>query len=335
MEEKLDRARRGRTGLILGKFMPPHRGHQALVEFGLRFVDRLTVLVCTLKRDPIPGQLRFEWMRELFPSADVVHVTDEVPSAPEEHPEFWPIWRTLIRKHVPQGPDFVFASEAYGHRLAAELGSTFIPVDESRGMVKISATEIRSDPLGHWEYLPECVRPYYVKRVCVFGPESTGKSTLARDLAERLGTVHVSEFARGLLDSRQGRCDYEDIAVIARGQVAAEEALARQARRVLVCDTDVLTTTIWSDVLFGKCPAEVTAEAERRTYDLYLLLDIDVPWVQDGQRYLPDRRDEFMKRCVDALESRGRKYVRIRGSWNERLEQSVRAIERLLTRPNA
>jgi HTH-type transcriptional regulator, transcriptional repressor of NAD biosynthesis genes len=110
--------------------------------------------------------------------------------------------------------------------------------------------------------------------------------------------------------------------------------MARQARRVLVCDTDILTTTIWSDVLFGKCPADVAAEAERRTYDLYLLLDVDVPWVQDGQRSLGDRREEFMKRCVDALEARGRKYVRIRGSWAARLDLAVRAVEDLLKRPS-
>jgi NadR type nicotinamide-nucleotide adenylyltransferase len=333
MEEKLDLPSRGRTGLILGKFMPPHRGHQALVEFGLRFVDRLTVLVCTLRREPIPGELRHAWMKELFPGANVVHVTDEVPSEPAEHPEFWPIWTQLIRKYLPHGPDYVFASEAYGHRLAEVLGATFIPVDESRGMVEISATQIRRDPLGHWEFIPECVRPYYVRRVCIFGPESTGKSTLARDLARRLGTVHVSEFARGLLDSRQGRCDPEDIPLIARGQAAAEEALARQARRVIICDTDVLTTRIWSEVLFGNCPPEVAAEAERRTYDLYLVPDIDVPWVQDGQRYLGDRREEFMKRCTDALESRGRKYVRIRGSWADRLNQAVEAVEAILARP--
>lgn len=330
MEEDMGGTGGRGTGLILGKFMPPHRGHQALVDFGRRFVDRLTVLVCTLKKEPIPGDLRHAWMRELFPEADVLHVTDEVPSDPSEHPDFWSIWQRLIRKYVPQGPDFVFASEPYGARLAEILGARFIPMDPSRDMVNISASRIRQDPMAHWDYLPDCVRPYFVRRVCVFGPESTGKSTLARELALRLGTVHVSEFARGLLDARQGRCDYEDIPVIARGQVAAEEALARQARRVLICDTDVLTTTIWSEVLFGTCPPEVAAEAERRTYDLYLLLDIDVPWVQDGQRYLGDRREEFMKRCVHALESRRRPTVRIRGTWTERMDRALQAVSALI-----
>ncbi len=88
------------TGLILGKFLPPHLGHVYCAEFARRFVGRLTVLVCSLDREPISGRLRFEWMRELFPDCDVRHVTDEVPQEPAEHPDFWAIWRDLIRREV-------------------------------------------------------------------------------------------------------------------------------------------------------------------------------------------------------------------------------------------
>jgi len=103
--------------------------------------------------------------------------------------------------------------------------------------------------MKHWEFLPQAVRPYFVKRVCVFGPESTGKSTLARDLARHFGTVYAWEYARPMLDPQGGECrGVDDIVRIVRGQVATENALARQANRVLICDTDVLTSTIWSDV---------------------------------------------------------------------------------------
>ena len=316
--------------MILGKFLPPHLGHVYCAEFARRFVERLTILVCTLDREPIPGRLRFEWTRELFPDCDVRHVTDDVPQAPADHPDFWSIWRDLIRREMAAGPDFVFASEPYGFPLAEVLGATFIPVDVGRELVPVSGTAIRTDPLQHWRFLPACVRPYFVKRVCVFGPESTGKTTLARDLARHFGTVWVSEFARGLLDHKAGRCDPADIPVIARGQVAAEDAIARQADRVLFCDTDPLTTTIWSDVLFGDCPAWVRAEADRRTYDLYLLTDVDVPWVDDAQRYLPDRRREFFDRCEAELRKRGRRYVTVRGTWDERRTTAVAAVESLL-----
>lgn len=317
-------------GLILGKFLPPHAGHQYLVQFAQHFVEHLTVLVCSIEREPIPGKLRYEWMRELFPQARVIHITDELPQEPSEHPRFWDLWRETVLRAAGGPIDFIFASEEYGQRLAAEVGATFIPVDPGRELVPVSGTAIRSQPLANWQYIPECVRPYFVQRVCTFGPESTGKSTLARDLAAHFQTVHVSEFARGLLDPKQGVCAASDIPLIARGQAAAEDALARRANRVLFCDTDLLTTTIWSDVLFGDCPEWIRQAAEQRTYDLYLLLDVDVPWVDDRQRYLPHARQEFFDRCREALESRGRPYVVIRGDWQKRFAAACDAVERLL-----
>jgi HTH-type transcriptional regulator, transcriptional repressor of NAD biosynthesis genes len=317
-------------GLILGKFMPPHAGHQYLVEFAQNFVERLTVLVCSLDREPIAGRLRYQWMRELFPQARIVHVTQDLPQEPSEHPRFWDIWRQVVLKAAGGPIDFVFASENYGHQLAQEVGATFIPVDPGRELVPVSGTAIRARPLEHWRFVPECVRPYFVKRVCLFGPESTGKSTLARDLAARFDTVFVAEFARGLLDPKQGVCHPGDIPLIARGQAAAEDALARRANKILFCDTDLLLTTIWSEVLFGECPDWIRATAQQRQYDLYLLLDVDVPWVDDQQRYLPHARREFFERCRKALESHCRPFVVIRGNWWERLEQACRHAQNLL-----
>jgi len=316
--------------MILGKFLPPHRGHQHLVDFARGFCESLTVLVCSIEREPIPGDLRYMWMREMFPDVRVVSVTEELPQEPSEHPDFWQLWHDAIRRVLPEGPDYVFASEPYGFKLADVLGAQYIPVDPDRRMVPISGRMIREEPMRYWDFIPRCVRPYFVKRVCVFGPESTGKSTLARDLAEHFHTVHVTEFARGLLDQKQGRCDPEDIPLIARGQAASEDALARQANRVLICDTDLLTTSVWSDVLFGSCPAWIVEEAERREYDLYLLTDVDAPWVADSQRYLPHRREEFRDRCIRVLESRSRPYVRISGSWEQRLRQARKAVDRLI-----
>ncbi|MCP5425924.1 MAG: AAA family ATPase [Gammaproteobacteria bacterium] len=324
-------AARPATGLIIGKFMPPHRGHQVLVDFARQYVDRLTVLVCSLDSYPISGALSFAWMREAFPDVDVRHVTEDLPQEPSEHPDFWAIWRAVIRREMPGATDYVFASEDYGWKLADVLGARYIPVDHDRQWVPISATQIRRDPLAHWDYLLPGVRSYYLRRVCVFGPESTGKSTLARDLAQYYRTVHVSEYARGLLDHKAGRCDPEDIPLIAKGQMAAEDALVRQANRVLFCDTDLLTTTIWSEVLFGYCLDWIREEAERRQYDLYLLTDIDVPWVDDAQRYLPHRRQEFMDRCRQALDRRGRPYVLLSGNWARRLQRACRAVDELLS----
>jgi NadR type nicotinamide-nucleotide adenylyltransferase len=315
------------TGMLLGKFMPPHLGHVYLVEFASRYVDQLTVVVCSLPTEPIPGEHRFRWMRELFPFDNVVHLTDLLPQEPSEQPNFWTLWKTSLERILPCKPDFVFASEEYGWKLAEVLGGRFVPVDQPRAIVPVSGTAIRTDPMANWDYIPRCVRPYFVRRVCVFGPESTGKTTLASQLAEHFGTAMVPEYARTLLEAQKGQLGVEDMPRIARGQIASEEAQARNARRVLICDTDVLTTTIWSETLFGTCDEWVREQAEKRTYDLYLLLDVDVPWVGDIVRYLPEDRRGFFERCRQALEVRGRRYVHTSGGREERFAQACAAVD--------
>jgi NadR type nicotinamide-nucleotide adenylyltransferase len=319
-----------RTGMLLGKFLPPHLGHVYLGEFASRYVDRLTIVVCSIPSEPIPGALRFRWMQELFPFDNVVHLTDELPQEPAEHPDFWALWKASLERILPGRPDFVFASEDYGWRLAEVLGGQFVPVDRSRCAVPVSGTSIRTDPMTWWDYIPRCVRPYFARRVCVFGPESTGKTTLAQRLAEHFQTAMVPEYARTLLEAQAGQFDRADMVRIARGQIASEEALARNARRLLICDTDVLTTTIWSETLFGSCDPWIAEQAENRDYCLYLLLDVDVPWIGDVVRYLPENRRAFFDRCRDALESRGRRYVHIKGTWDERFAAACRAVDEIL-----
>jgi NadR type nicotinamide-nucleotide adenylyltransferase len=319
-------------GLLLGKFLPPHRGHQYLVDFARTYCERVTILVCTRSDEPIPGHLRFQWMRELFPDQDVVHVTEDLPQEPAEHPRFWDIWGDLCRRACPTPIDLVFASEDYGWRLAQELEARFVPVDQARALVPISGTRVRADPMGCWDYLPEPTRPYFLRRVCLFGPESTGKSVLAQDLARHYHTCFVSEYARGLLDHQGGRCDPEDIPRIVRGQIASEEALARQANRLLFCDTDPLTSLIWSEWLFGDCPQWIRDVAARRAYPLTLLLDVDVPWVDDQQRFFQNQRQAFFDRCREALEAHARPYVVIRGDWGARMRAACAAVEGLRNR---
>ena len=310
--------------------MPPHLGHQYLVDFARNYVRQITVVVGTLEREPIPGALRFAWMREIFPDVNVVHLTDDLPQDPNEHGDFWALWQEALKRIHPEPLDFVFASEAYGTKLAQVLGAQYVPVDHARELVPASGTAIRDDPMGHWRFIPPCVRPYFVRRVCLFGPESTGKSLLARRLAKNYGTVYASEYARPLLELQDNRCDFEDIERIARGHFASEEALARQANRILVSDTDMLTTVVWSEALFGKCPAWLKEEAPKRHYDLTLLLDIDSPWHDDGTRFFKNDRQSFMERCVRALEEAGRAYVKIGGTWEERFSKACAAIDELL-----
>jgi len=283
-----------------------------------------------VRDEPIPSALRFAWMRELFPTCNVVHLLDENPQDPSEHPAFWEIWRRSLERVLPARPDYVFASESYGPKLADVLGARFVPVDPGRAIMPISGTAVRVDPLGNWRCLPECVRPHFAKRVCIFGPESTGKSTLTARLAQHFQTVAVPEYARTLIELQRGEVHAEDMLRIVRGQLASEDALARKANRLLFCDTDPLTTSIWSEVLFGACDESVLLEANRRPYDLTLLLDVDVPWVADAVRYLPEQRRSFFERCREELERRRRPYRVIRGTWEQRWESAVQAVQQLL-----
>ncbi len=325
-----DDVNRPASGLILGKFLPPTLGHQYLIDFARAFVRELTVIVGTLQREPIPGALRYEWVQEMAPGVRVVHLTDENPQYPEEHPHFWSIWRTSIRKFVPRGPEIVFASEDYGRRLAEILGARYVPVDHGRELVPVSGTAVREDPLGNWRYLPPCVRPYFVLRVCIIGPESTGKSTLARDLARKYETVYVHEYARPLIDAHGGEVTPALFEDIVRGQAAAEAALARQANRLLFCDTDAFTTSLWHEIFYGNCPSFIREEAERRTYHLYLLADFDTPYVADAQRNHPERRAWFFERCRKWLDARKARYAVLHGSWEERFAAACAAVDALL-----
>jgi NadR type nicotinamide-nucleotide adenylyltransferase len=148
------------TGLIIGKFMPPHKGHQYLVEYARARVGDLIILVLSRSEDPIPGELRFGWLRTLFPYARVAHLRHELPTD-YQRIEVWERWIALIRQACPEGPDQVFSSEFYGEELARRLGAKHVSVDPGRAVVPVSASLIREHPQKYKPYIPGCVWPYF------------------------------------------------------------------------------------------------------------------------------------------------------------------------------
>lgn len=306
--------------------MPPHQGHLHLVEFARQYTSDLTVVVGSLAHEPIAGGLRHRWMQELFPQARVLHLTDENPQLPHEHPEFWDIWRHSLMRIAGRPVDLLFASEDYGERLAQELGARFIPCNGQRSLIDISATQIRQNPWAYWDLLPACVRAHYARRISIFGGESTGKSTLSQNLAAHFQTLWVPEFARTWLEPRQGRVELADMPIIARAQAASENALARLCNRWLFCDTDPLASELWSQELFHQIPS---LEGRAGPYALTLVCDVDVPWVEDCVRYRPENRQDFHDRCLELLQRERRPYVVLKGHWEERWRQALKALARL------
>ena len=164
-------------------------------------------------------------------------------------------------------------------------------------------------------------------KIAVVGPESTGKSTMSAYLAKYYNTVWVPEFAREYCEKLTEPPTWQDEVNMFYGQLALEKELLPQANKLLICDTTFITVKIWSDYTFGKSPQEVLDELPNRPYDLYLLLNIDLPWEEDPLRDFPDMREHFMEVWYKELEMLNANYVLISGTGSERYNNAVKAID--------
>lgn len=167
-------------------------------------------------------------------------------------------------------------------------------------------------------------------RVVVTGSECTGKTTLAETLAEHYGTVVVPEFVRYYVREKGAAPEYRDVEAIARGQIELENRLAAEAPQLVIQDTDLLSTVVYSRHYYGSCPRWIEYAMRERAAQLYLLAGIDVPWIADGdQRDRGDRREEMQQLFRQALIDRRLRFVEICGSPEDRLAVAISAIDEL------
>jgi NadR type nicotinamide-nucleotide adenylyltransferase len=167
--------------------------------------------------------------------------------------------------------------------------------------------------------------------IVVTGSECTGKTTLAREIAERFDAPWSGEFAREYLDRKGAPLDASDVEAIARGQVEAEDASTADAARVVVRDTDLVSTVVYANHYYGSCPAWIERAAGERRGDLYLLLHPDVPWVSDGlQRDRPAEREQMHGLFEARLDAYGATVVGITGDWPIRRAEAFETIDRSL-----
>ncbi len=252
------------TGVIIGRFMPPHSGHLYLIDFARHMVDRLYVLVCTLSHEPIPGDVRYEWIRELAPTCRIIHITEEIPEAKRGEAGATAIWAGTVREAVSETITHVFASEQYGWELARHLDAQYVPVDPSRSNIPVSATAIRANPWEKWRFIPSVVRPWFVRHVAVVDNREYAERT-----ARQMNTVVVHpyrEFWHKTWNGYAGEDKRHPLTEeqIRRGALSTSEALARRANRVLFHDV-------------------------REVQDLYDLPRIDLIVVEDGRLKAADR----------------------------------------------
>lgn len=172
-------------------------------------------------------------------------------------------------------------------------------------------------------------------KIVLFGPESTGKTTLSDQLARYYDTVWVEEYARPYLqkvwNQERRTCEPKDIMPIAYGQMALENRLAKRADKVLICDTDLLETKVYSEEYYGGFVDPLLEKAASESeYDLYLLTYIDTPWVADDLRDRPEQRLEMFNAFKNALEKYNRPYILLKGDKDTRLKTAVDAIDAIL-----
>ena len=325
-----------KRGFLLGKFMPPHAGHVTLIQSARALVDELTVLLCSLPDDPIPGEMRLEWLRSMFPDCRIVHHVDPAPQSPADDPAFWDIWSKIVAKAHPKPIDYVFAGEDYGADLARHVGGTFVPLGgrvldaDRNGIGGLSGAKVRADPWGFWNYLPHPVRNHYALTVCLHGIESVGNSSLAERLADHYRTTFVPEYGRAHCETHGTDCREDDLMLIGHAQQAMIEAARPWANRLLIADTDALMTAAWSQMMIGYTPDQLISQ---RKADLYLLLGSDAPFVDDGTRVYKTaaQREKFERIARATLVLSRTKFVEVRGSWDERFAAAVSAIDGLIS----
>jgi HTH-type transcriptional repressor of NAD biosynthesis genes len=317
----------GDHGLVAGKFLPFHRGHQYLIDFAKRSCKKLTIAIFVRPGDPVAEGQRREWIaRHVADSSVEIHeiattIGDDVPQPSK--------FKALIDPHI-RGVTHFFTSEPKYQPVAMALGATHVPVDPSRTAIPISGTAIRANLMDNFRYLVPSTRPWFVRRIAVVGAESTGKSTLCARLKEQFGALVVPEWTRVLVEGGvEGGLRSEDIQLAARSQIASEDALAAQVvgsnAGVLLCDTDLRTIYLWGQRLFTVDPPTwIKEQIPARPYDLYLLCNPDIPFKGAADRDLPEHRRAFH----DALKKdlANEHVVELTGSRDERFQVAADAI---------
>ena len=172
-------------------------------------------------------------------------------------------------------------------------------------------------------------------KIVLFGPESTGKTTLANQLASHYKTNLVPEFARDYLqnkwDTNNEVCSLDDLPIIVEGQKKLENQILKKSNRIIFCDTNVVVTQIWSQTHFnGYCSPKILEEAQQSNFDFYLLTNIDIPWQRDDLRDRPNDRENMMSIFRKSLDDYDFPYKLISGDIITRKKTAIKIIDRLL-----
>jgi HTH-type transcriptional repressor of NAD biosynthesis genes len=356
-----------RQGLIVGKFYPPHRGHQYLIDQAVSQCPQLTVLVMAAASESLPLAARVAWLRAACAGLPAVTVLGVRCDAPVDFADeaIWTaqvaIMQAALAGNGIPSPGAVFSSESYGGELAARLGAEHVCVDASRAAVPVSASRIRAGLAAGWDDLIEPARAGLAARVVLVGAESTGTSTIAQQLADsyrRRGGIWartrcVTESGRDYTETKWQRARDQaaaaglpeppldtlewtqaDFDAVAAEQTRRENEAAAAGSPLLVCDTDAFATAVWERrYLRGQARGlQPWATTELPPHDVYLVTSHEVvPWHDDGLR----EGDLAIRAAMTgwfttALTAAGHSWVLLTGSIEDRLKLATRVTDSVL-----
>jgi len=332
-----------KVGMYGGSFNPLHLGHVNNIITASNLCEKLyIVLSVTNDEKEIDHRERFMWLKNITSEMENVEVFEIFDKNISKDTYDWETGANDIKNYINKPIDVVFSGDDYQGKDRWEKlypGSEIYYIPRSN--INISSTEIRKNPYKYFDYLPNCVKPYYTKKVCIIGTESTGKTTLTRNLAKYFNTTHVEEAGRYICDDAGGIDNmqpYHYFEILFKHKQLEKEAL-KNANKVLLIDTDSLITLYYYQLGF-----ENTNELNKafediakgisvlNNYDLYIFLEPDVEWVQDGTRTYgePEVREENNKKLKKIFDDNGIKYVSINGDYNNRYQEAKKLIEELL-----
>jgi len=319
---------------VFGKFLPFHKGHEAMIQFALSKCDFLTVLVCSSDKEHIADTTRKKWIKKSFETYTNIEVKsfnyseNEFPNTSVSSEEVSKIWSGKFKELFPDY-SLVITSEMYGNYIAGFMGIKHIPFDIYKQKFPVSATAVRNDLFTNWEFLPDSVKTDFAIKVVVLGTESTGKTTLTENLAKHYNCTYVKEAGRDLI-ANSNSYPYESLQTVAVEHARRiNEAIVDKCPLVII-DTDIHTTISYSKFTFGK-----ELKTNKTIYDsnkaaLYLYLNNDAPYLQDGTRLSETNRNLLDISLRHILKQYHINFVEIKGNWKQRFNKSVKLIDQLI-----